>query len=107
MAVYIGVLVLPIFPLFILPSLALKNRQVPWFATLTLGTLMFTGVCGLSMKVNFYPHWKQFESNESVLIARLWQDIGFIAGCTFGIALIVILLCLGVRKLRQHREGGN
>lgn len=99
----IGLLILPIYPLFILPGLALTNPRMHWFATLLLGTLIFTGICGLCIKINLYPHWRQFEDADTAL-TRLWQGVGFIAASTFVIALIVILICLGVQRLRQQRD---
>lgn len=100
-----GFLIMPVFPLFILPVLALMNPKVPWVITLFSGALLFSGIAGAGMKT-LHPHWKSFGNAEADLMVQLWQSVGFIAACTFGIALLVILACLGLRTLLQ-RNGGS
>lgn len=97
----IGLLILPVFPLFILPALALMNPKMSWVLILFVGALVFSGIAGAGMQT-LHPHWKSFGNTEADLMMQLWQGMGFIAACTFGIALVVTLLCLGVRTLLQR-----
>lgn len=101
----IGYFFLLVLPVFVMPSLVFLNLQIPWILNLLISTLAFTSISGIAVKVSLYDHWRHFGDTHASAIARLWECIAWIGGSMFGIALIVILICLGVRRWKQYREG--